>query len=76
MIFLRHASSRYHAALAQIDADRAEGKMPNRPLAKDDFIKRRPLITTIPHCLTAIREKMSPFLFPVGHWQFGYTPFI
>jgi len=44
IIFLRHASNRYGAALAQIKADQAAGKMPNRPLVKGDFIKRRALL--------------------------------
>lgn len=44
VIFLRHASNRYAAALQQIEADQAEGKMPKRPLAKADFIKRRALM--------------------------------
>lgn len=44
IIFLRHASNRYEAALTQIKADQAGGKMPNRPLVKGDFIKRRALL--------------------------------
>lgn len=44
VIFLRHASNRYETALAQIKADQAAGKMPNRPLVKGDFIKRRALM--------------------------------
>ena len=44
IIFLRHASNRYENALAQIKADQAAGKMPNRPLVKSDFIKRRALL--------------------------------
>lgn len=44
MIFLRHASNRYGAALKAIEADQAAGKMPNRPLVKGDFIKRRALM--------------------------------
>jgi type I restriction enzyme M protein len=44
IIFLRHASNRYEKALAQIKADQASGKMPNRPLMKGDFIKRRALL--------------------------------
>jgi len=34
VIFLRHASNRYDAALKAIEADRAAGKMPKRPLVK------------------------------------------
>jgi type I restriction enzyme M protein len=44
IIFLRHASNRYEDALEQIKADQAAGKMPNRPLVKGDFIKRRALM--------------------------------
>jgi type I restriction enzyme M protein len=44
VIFLRHATNRYYAALAQIEADQAAGKMPERPLTKDDFVKRRALM--------------------------------
>nr|MCU0604784.1 N-6 DNA methylase [Desulfobacterales bacterium] len=43
-IFLRHASNRYEAARSQIEADQAAGRMPNRPLVKADFIKRRALM--------------------------------
>jgi type I restriction enzyme M protein len=44
VIFLRHASNRYEVALAQIKAEQQAGKMPNRPLVKSDFIKRRSLM--------------------------------
>ena len=44
VIFLRHASNRYEAALKQIEADQLAGKMPKRPLEKADFIKRRALM--------------------------------
>ncbi|GAB4264572.1 MAG: type I restriction-modification system subunit M [Methylomicrobium sp.] len=44
VIFLRHASNRYQAALQQIRDDQAAGKMPNRPLMKADFVKRRALM--------------------------------
>jgi type I restriction enzyme M protein len=44
IIFLRHASNRYETARAQIKAEQAAGKMPNRPLLKGDFIKRRALL--------------------------------
>jgi type I restriction enzyme M protein len=43
MIFLRHASNRYEAALKAIEADRAAGRMLKRPQVKGDFIKRRAL---------------------------------
>ncbi|MCP5195741.1 MAG: N-6 DNA methylase [Gammaproteobacteria bacterium] len=44
VIFLRHASNRYQAALQQIEADQTAGKMPKRLLVKGDFIKRRALM--------------------------------
>ncbi|SMF97226.1 type I restriction enzyme M protein [Methylomagnum ishizawai] len=44
VIFLRHASNRYEAALKAIEADQAAGKMPKRALVKSDFIKRRALM--------------------------------
>jgi len=44
VIFLRHATNRYDAAMAQIAADQAAGRMPKRALVKGDFIKRRALM--------------------------------
>jgi type I restriction enzyme M protein len=44
VIFLRHATNRYQAALQAIQADQTTGKMPKRPLVKGDFIKRRALM--------------------------------
>jgi type I restriction enzyme M protein len=44
VIFLRHATNRYKAALQAIEADQAAGTMPKRPLGKADFIKRRALM--------------------------------
>ncbi|MDO8786918.1 MAG: N-6 DNA methylase [Sulfuritalea sp.] len=44
VIFLRHATNRYQAALQVIQAEQAAGKMPKRPLVKGDFIKRRALM--------------------------------
>jgi type I restriction enzyme M protein len=44
IIFLRHASNRYEAALKQIQNDQASGKIPKRKLVKADFIKRRALM--------------------------------
>jgi type I restriction enzyme M protein len=44
VIFLRHASNRYEAALKAIEADRATGRMPKRQQVKGDFIKRRALM--------------------------------
>ena len=44
IIFLRHAANRCNAAVAQIEADQAAGKMPKRPLIQADFLKRRALM--------------------------------
>ncbi len=44
IIFLRHATNRYEAARRQIAEDQATGKMPKRPLVKQDFLKRRALM--------------------------------
>jgi type I restriction enzyme M protein len=44
VIFLRHATNRYHEALREIHADQAAGKMPKRPLTSADFKKRRALL--------------------------------
>ena len=44
LIFLRHATNRYYAALAEIEDDKVTGKMPNRPLVEADFTKRRALM--------------------------------
>ena len=44
VIFLRHATNRYQAALLAIQADQAAGKMPKRSLVRGDFIKRRALM--------------------------------
>ena len=44
VIFLRHATNRYQAALKAIQADQTAGKMPKRPLVKADFSKRRALM--------------------------------
>ena len=44
VIFLRHATNRYYAAKAAIEADQAAGKMPKRPLVKADFVKRRAMM--------------------------------
>jgi type I restriction enzyme M protein len=43
VIFLRHATNRYDAAVRQIEADQAAGTMPKRRLVKGDFLKRRAL---------------------------------
>ena len=44
LIFLRHATNRYYAALAEIEDDKASGKMPARPLVEADFTRRRALM--------------------------------
>ncbi len=44
LIFLRHATNRYYAALAAIDKDKASGEMPDRPLIEADFTRRRALM--------------------------------
>jgi type I restriction enzyme M protein len=43
LIFLRHATNRYYDAKAAIEADKAAGRMPDRPLIDADFTKRRAL---------------------------------
>ena len=48
VIFLRHASNRYQAALKQIEADQSAGKMPRRALQSIDFKKRRSLMLPEP----------------------------
>ena len=44
LIFLRHATNRYYAALAEIEDDKDSGKMPARPLVEADFTRRRALM--------------------------------
>ncbi len=44
VIFLRHATNRYNAALRQIENEQASGKMPKRALVRADFLKRRALM--------------------------------
>jgi type I restriction enzyme M protein len=44
LIFLRQATNRYYEALAAIDADKAAGKMPDRPLVEADFRRRRAMM--------------------------------
>jgi type I restriction enzyme M protein len=43
LIFLRQAANRFHEAKAAIEADKAVGNMPNRPLVEADFTRRRAL---------------------------------
>ena len=44
LLFLRHATNRYYEAVKAIEADKAAGKMPNRPLVEADFTRRRALM--------------------------------
>jgi type I restriction enzyme M protein len=44
VIFLRHATNRYHAALREIHADQAAGLIPKRPRTAADFKKHRALL--------------------------------
>jgi type I restriction enzyme M protein len=44
LLFLRQATNRYYAALAAIEADKATGKMPDRPLVEADFRRRRAMM--------------------------------
>ena len=44
LIFLRHATNRYYAAIEAIEADRAAGRMPDRQLVEADFTRRRALM--------------------------------
>ncbi|SDF12568.1 HsdM family class I SAM-dependent methyltransferase [Thalassobaculum litoreum] len=44
LLFLRQATNRYYEALAAIEADKAAGKRPDRPLVEADFQRRRALM--------------------------------
>jgi type I restriction enzyme M protein len=44
LLFLRQASNRYYEALAAINAEKAAGKMPDRPLVEADFHRRRAML--------------------------------
>ena len=44
LIFLRHATNRFYEAKAAIEADKAAGRMPDRPLVEADFRRRRALM--------------------------------
>jgi type I restriction enzyme M protein len=44
LIFLRHATNRFYEAKAAIDANKAAGRMPDRPLVEADFRRRRALM--------------------------------
>ena len=44
LLFLRHATNRYHEALTAIEADKKAGRTPNRKLVEADFTRRRALM--------------------------------
>ena len=44
LIFLRHATNRYYAAMSAIEENKAAGRMPDRPLVEADFTRRRALM--------------------------------
>jgi hypothetical protein len=44
LIFLRYATNRFYEAKAAIDADKATGRMPDRPLIQADSTRRRALM--------------------------------
>ena len=44
LIFLRHATNRYYEAKTAIEQDIATGRMPERPLIKEDFTHRRAMM--------------------------------
>ncbi|EFO30174.1 type I restriction-modification system DNA methylase [Roseibium sp. TrichSKD4] len=44
LLFLRQATNRYYEALAAIEAEKANGKMPDRPLRDVDFTRRRAMM--------------------------------
>ena len=56
LIFLRHATNRYYAAMSAIEEDKAAGKMPDRPLVEADFTRRRALMLPQPACYDVLLE--------------------
>ncbi|XSG83894.1 MAG: N-6 DNA methylase [Methylohalobius sp. ZOD2] len=44
LLFLRQATNRYYEAIAAIEAEKAAGKMPERPLVEADFTRRRAMM--------------------------------
>jgi type I restriction enzyme M protein len=44
LLFLRQATNRYYEALLAIQADKAAGKIPDRPLVDADFLRRRAMM--------------------------------
>ena len=57
LIFLRHATNRYYAALAEIEEDKAAGRMPDRPLIEADFTARSALMLPEEARYDALLEK-------------------
>ena len=56
LIFLRHATNRYHEAMAAIEEDRGAGRMPERPLIEADFTRRRALMLPQEACYDVLLE--------------------
>ena len=56
LIFLRQATNRYYAALTAIEADRAAGRMPKRPLVEADFTRLRALMLPETACYDVLLE--------------------
>lgn len=54
LIFLRHATNRFYEAKAAIEADKAAGRMPERPLVEADFRRRRALMLPPSACYDAL----------------------
>ena len=54
LIFLRHATNRFYEARKAIEADKAAGKMPNRPLVAADFSRHRALMLPDSACFDVI----------------------
>lgn len=59
LLFLRQATNRYYAALADIEADRAAGRMPDRAPTEDDFKKRRAMMLPDAARYDAILERRT-----------------
>ena len=57
LIFLRHATNRYYEAMAAIKADKAAGRIPERPLLEADFTRRRALMLPEAARYDALLEK-------------------
>jgi len=54
LIFLRYATNRYYEAKAAIEADKAAGRIPDRPLVQADFTRRRALMLPKEACFDVI----------------------